>query len=88
MGEYVYQTSGTCAREIHLGLDGDVVKHIEFIGGCNGNLKMIASLLEGMTVEKIEKKCQGNLCGDRGTSCADQLAKAVRAAYQSAQKNA
>ena len=58
-----------------------MVSHIEFYGGCNGNLKAIAALLEGATVEEIERKLLGNTCGRRPTSCADQFAKAVRAAY-------
>ena len=68
--------------EIRFELDGNVVKNIEFIGGCNGNLKAISKLVDGMTVEQIEDKLAGNTCGPRPTSCADQLAKAVRQAYE------
>ena len=64
-----------------IGKDGDIVHNIQFMGGCNGNLKAISLLLEGWTVENIEKKLSGVLCGRRPTSCSDQLAKAVRAAY-------
>ena len=56
------------------------------MGGCNGNLKAIPILIEGWTVEQIEEKLTGILCGRRPTSCADQLAKAVRAAYEAGQK--
>ena len=78
---YSYKTRGVCAREIDFNLDGDVVSDISFLGGCNGNLKAISKLCDGMTVEQIEKKLKGNTCGERPTSCADQLAKAVRRAY-------
>ena len=67
--------------EIDIDLDGDVVSNIEFIGGCNGNLKAISKLVDGFTVEQIEQKLLGNTCGMKPTSCADQLAKAVRKAY-------
>ena len=58
-----------------------MIRNIDFYGGCNGNLKAIAKLVDGWTVEKIEEMLTGNTCGRRSTSCADQLAKAVRAAY-------
>lgn len=76
-----YKTRFTCAMEIDFDLDGDVVSNIEFIGGCNGNLKAISKLVDGFTVEQIEDKLLGNTCGMKPTSCADQLAKAVRKAY-------
>lgn len=78
---YSYKTRGVCAREIDFNLDGDVVSNISFLGGCNGNLKAISKLCDGMTVEQIEKKLKGNTCGPRSTSCADQFALAVREAY-------
>ena len=67
--------------ESNFNLDGDVVSDISFTGGCNGNLKAISKLVDGMTVEEIEQKLRGNTCGRKSTSCADQLAIAVRAAY-------
>ena len=76
-----YKTRFTCAMEIDFDLDGDVVSNIEFIGGCNGNLKAISKLVDGFTVEQIEDKLLGNTCGMKPTSCADQLAKAARKAY-------
>ena len=78
---YSYATKGTCAMEIDFDLDGNVVKNIRFMGGCNGNLKAISKLCDGMTVEEIEEKLRGNTCGRRPTSCADQLARVVREAY-------
>ena len=77
---YDYVTENICAQVISFDLDGDVVKNISFLGGCNGNLKAIAKLVDGWTVDKIEEMLLGNTCGRRPTSCADQLAKAVRTA--------
>lgn len=82
MYHYDYLTTGTCSQLISMDLDGEIVRNVVFTGGCNGNLKAIPILIEGMTVEEIEKKLTGVECGRRGTSCADQLAKAVRKAYE------
>ena len=82
---YNYKTSGVCATNIAFDLDGDKVTNIEFTNGCNGNLKAISKLVDGMTVDEIEEKLKGNLCGTKGTSCADQLAMAVREAYDKEQ---
>lgn len=82
MYHYDYITSNTCSSVISLDLDGDVVHNVSFMGGCDGNLKAVPILVEGCTVEEIEKKLTGVMCGRRGTSCADQLAKAVRRAYE------
>lgn len=79
---YSYKTQGTCSQVINFNIDGNVITDIEFIGGCNGNLKAVSKLCDGMTVEEIESKLLGNQCGMRGTSCADQFAKAVREALE------
>ncbi|MBQ3843185.1 MAG: TIGR03905 family TSCPD domain-containing protein [Ruminiclostridium sp.] len=79
--EYKYKTRMVCSTEIRFTLDGDVVKNVSFTGGCNGNLKAVSILVDGMTVKEIEDKLGGNTCNGRPTSCADQLAKAVRQAY-------
>ena len=81
MKRYAYQPRNVCPVEINFNLDGDVVSDISFTGGYNGNLKAISKLVDGMTVEEIEQKLRGNTCGRKSTSCADQLAIAVRAAY-------
>lgn len=78
---YSYQPRGICAMQINFDLNDNVVSNIEFIGGCNGNLKAISKLVDGWTVEQIEEKLRGNTCGRKPTSCADQLAVAVRTAY-------
>ena len=83
---YTYKPKGVCPMEIKFNINGDKITDIRFMGGCNGNLKAIAKLLEGASVEQIEEKLLGNTCGGRPTSCADQLAKAVRAAYEQSQQ--
>ena len=80
--EYIYKTENTCSSEIKVDIEGNVVRNIVFTGGCNGNLKAIPILVDGWTVEQIEEKCKGITCGRRPTSCADQLALAVRKAYE------
>ena len=82
MTHYDYITQGTCSKMISLDLDGDTVHNVSFFGGCDGNLKAVPILVEGMTVAEIEQKLGGVQCGRRGTSCADQLSKAVRKAYE------
>ena len=81
MFHFDYLPENTCSKLISLDLDGDILRNIHFVGGCDGNLKTIPVLLEGWSVDQIEWKLTGILCGRRGTSCSDQLAKAVRAAY-------
>ena len=85
--KYTYKTQNTCSSEISLDIEGNVVRNITFTGGCNGNLKAIPILVDGWTVEQIEEKCQGITCGWRPTSCADQLACAVREAYEVSLQN-
>lgn len=82
MFHFDYVTEGTCSKLISMDLDENVVHNISFFGGCDGNLKTIPVLLEGWTVDQIEEKLSGIECGRRGTSCADQLAKAVRAGLE------
>lgn len=83
--QYIYKTKGTCSTEIRFDIDGDVITNVAFTGGCNGNLKAIPKLVEGQTVEWIESKVKGVECGFKGTSCSDQLARAVREAYEASQ---
>ncbi|MBO4217333.1 MAG: TIGR03905 family TSCPD domain-containing protein [Clostridia bacterium] len=80
--EYTYKTKGVCSVLIDFDIDGDRITNVRFTGGCNGNLKAISKLVDGMTVEQIEGYLLGNTCGYKDTSCADQLAKAVREAYE------
>ena len=76
--EYSYKTKGTCSREIHFEVEDGILKNVEFIGGCNGNLKGIGSLVEGMEVEDVIERLVGITCGFKPTSCPDQLAKALK----------
>ena len=80
---YTFKTTNTCPTEIRFNLYKNVVTNVEFFGGgCPGNLQALPRLVEGMTVEEIEQKIGGIICGRKGTSCADQLSKAVRKAYE------
>ena len=84
--EYTYKTKQVCSMQIKFNIENNVITNVRFVGGCNGNLKAISKLVDGMTVEEIEAKLAGNTCGIRPTSCADQLAKAVREAYDNQKK--
>ncbi len=79
--KYSYRTTNTCARVITFDLTNNIVTNVEFTGGCPGNLQAISKLVEGMTVEEIDNKLSGIKCGMKQTSCADQLARAVKEAY-------
>ena len=74
----VYKTKGTCSREIHIEVENDIIKDVAFIGSCNGNTQGIASLVKGMNIHDVIAKMEGIDCGGRGTSCPDQLAKALK----------
>lgn len=74
----VYTTAGTCSREIHFDVENNKLVNVSFLGGCNGNLKGISSLVEGMDIDDVIKKVEGIKCGARPTSCPDQLAKALK----------
>ena len=73
-----YRTRGVCAQVIHFELDGDIVKNVQFLGGCNGNLQGIAKLVEGMKAEDVITRLQGIRCGNKQTSCPDQFACALK----------
>ena len=84
---YVYKTRGTCSTMIEVELEGNVVKDVKFTGGCNGNLKAVGKLTQGMDARKVADILAGNTCGHKQTSCADQLARAIRAALTEKQSN-
>ena len=71
-----YQTEGVCAKEIQFELKDGKLSQVQFSGGCPGNLSAISKLIEGMSASEVIAKFKGNLCRN-GTSCADQLAKAL-----------
>ena len=77
---YEYRTRGTCSTKIDFELEDGIVKNVAFTNGCNGNLKAISKLVDGMEAEKVIELLEGNTCGMKPTSCADQLAKALSAA--------
>ena len=77
---YTYKTRGVCSRSIDVALDGDTVADVRFQGGCDGNLKAVSKLVRGMSVDEVARLLEGNTCGNRPTSCADQLVRAVREA--------
>ena len=77
MDRIVYSPKGVCSRQIQLEVDGDIIKRVEFVGGCMGNTQGVARLVEGMTVTEAVTKLEGIECGRKGTSCPDQLAKAL-----------
>ena len=76
--QYTYKTKGTCSREIVFEVEEGKVKNVQFFGGCNGNLKGIAALVEGMDVNDVITRVEGICCGPKATSCPDQLAQALK----------
>lgn len=79
---YKYRTKGTCSRTIEFELENGIVGNVRFDGGCNGNLKGIASLVKGMKAQDVIERCSGITCGFKGTSCPDQLARALKEAIE------
>ena len=77
---YEYKTRGTCSQRILNDVVDGKVRNVQFIGGCNGNLKGIAALVEGMDADEVIARVQGVTCGMKKTSCPDQLAQALIAA--------
>ena len=78
--QYEYKTKGTCSRSILFDIEDGKVKNVQFIGGCNGNLKGIGALVEGMDVQDVISRGAGIQCGMKSTSCPDQLAQALKEA--------
>ena len=78
--QYEYKTKGTCSRSILFDIEEGKVKNVQFIGGCNGNLKGIGALVEGMDVQDVISRVEGIQCGMKSTSCPDQLAQALKEA--------
>ncbi|EES91090.1 TIGR03905 family TSCPD domain-containing protein [Clostridium botulinum C] len=74
---YTYNPKGVCSKEISFEIENNKLKNISFVGGCDGNLKGISSLVDGMDIDTVIKKLRGINCRGKGTSCPDQLAKAL-----------
>lgn len=78
--QFEYKTKGTCSQKIFFDLEDGRVHNVQFLGGCNGNLKGIGSLVEGMQIDEVISRLEGTTCGMKSTSCPDQLAKALKEA--------
>ena len=78
--QYEYKTKGTCSQRIFFEIEDGILKNVQFIGGCNGNLQGISSLVDGMAVQDVISKIEGIRCGMKPTSCPDQLAAALKEA--------
>ena len=78
--QYDYKTSGVCSQRILFDVENNKVMNVQFIGGCNGNLKGIAALVEGMDIDDVISRVEGVTCGMKKTSCPDQLAQALKSA--------
>ena len=76
--QLTYKTQGTCSSHIELEVENGIIQQVFFWGGCNGNLQGISRLVKGMRVEEAISKLEGIRCGNRVTSCPDQLSKALR----------
>ena len=78
--KYNYVPRGVCSRLIEMEIEDNKIKNVRFMGGCHGNLQGISVLVKGMDVDEAIAKLEGINCSGRGTSCPDQLAKALKAA--------
>ena len=74
----IYPTRGVCSQAIEICLEDDVVKRVQFYGGCNGNTQGISQLVRGMKADEVIARLEGISCNGKGTSCPDQLARALR----------
>lgn len=86
MAKHTYKPQGVCSEEITFEIDDGILRKVQFTGGCSGNLQAIGKLVEGMRVEDVLAKLRGIDCDERGTSCSDQLAKALEKALKASGK--
>lgn len=77
MEKFIYQTKGVCSREMHFEVEGDIVKSLEVIGGCDGNLNGISRIIQNKSIDEVVDAFKGVRCGTKDTSCPDQIAKAL-----------
>ena len=80
--QFEYRTKGTCSQRILFEVEDGILRNVQFIGGCNGNLKGIGALVEGMKIDDVIDRLDGTTCGGKPTSCPDQLAKALKNAKE------
>lgn len=78
--QYEYKTRGTCSQRIFFEVEDGKLRNVQFLGGCNGNLKGIGALVEGMPIDDVIARVEGIKCGMKSTSCPDQLAQALKEA--------
>ena len=83
---FEHRNHGTCSQAVRFEIEGTTVKNVEFFGGCNGNLKGIASLVDGMDIDEVIQRTKGIRCSYKDTSCPDQLAQALEAAKAKLEK--
>ena len=76
--KFTYKTNGVCSRSIDIEIEDNVIKSVSFMGGCNGNLKGIAALVEGMNIDEVIERLEDIKCGFKNTSCPAQLAEALK----------
>ncbi|MFA9463544.1 MAG: TIGR03905 family TSCPD domain-containing protein [Velocimicrobium sp.] len=74
----IYKTKGVCSKEIHIEVEENIIKSVNFIGGCEGNTTGISQLVTGMSIDDVIRKLEGVTCGFKSTSCPDQLAQALK----------
>ena len=79
-----YTPKGVCSRKIEIDIENGIINKVRFVGGCNGNTQGISKLVEGMKAEDVSSRLEGVNCNGRGTSCPDQLAKALKEAIKQA----
>lgn len=84
--EYIYNPQGVCSIEMKIKVENDIIENIEIIGGCPGNTIGITRLIKGMNIDEAIKRLKGILCGNKGTSCPDQLAIALEHIKNETQK--
>ena len=82
---HIYTPRGVCSRQIDVEVNGDTVESVQFTGGCDGNLKAISKLVAGLKADDVAALLEGNTCGRRSTSCADQMVRALREAQAEGQ---
>jgi uncharacterized protein (TIGR03905 family) len=78
MKEYIYKPQGVCSTEMHIFYEGDTIKDLVVVRGCNGNLKGIAKLVSGMKIDDVISRLEGITCREKSTSCPDQLAQGLK----------
>lgn len=82
-----YKPRGTCSKLMNVKVQDGVIQSVHIEGGCNGNTQAVSRLVEGMTAQEAISRMEGIQCGSKGTSCPDQLAKALKIALTEEDKN-